>query len=603
METFRPIPLMQPRTYPTFQLQATIRPSTLDQDTTFLVAVLETFKWLKERFKENVGIPDEINIAEPDEYGSVSLEQLSSFVLNNGYILEVVWLKDERTWTLKLTEPDLGLVREFPREPIPGRTFETSISFVAIGAGDIRVGVRIDVTDISQSAPECEVIRPTIVKQLARNSVLGLWQGLPLKDKAHCIDTGAQLDHLVKWLKDSKRTMVAVIQFRRNEEKTNPLPKFTGAVPLLNGLGAKLHTEADKPFACNPVGLGLDFDELARFRIGWAHYCIVSPDQTEKFNKLSYGVMSDGDVLMLFPATMSCGESQKHFSQPEALLHKDEIDALVRDYCLAKDYDWGQILFVDSAREKRQAAISESATTLQEVRDVYTNLLNEERSKAQTELKNLQNQINGLTEKNITLQAEIGSRKGTGKAADSQVLEQLATQDRTITLLNREIEHLKMYIEHPKSLENIAEWAAEHILDELTLLPRAKRELEKAAGDRKHDVHEVCDALEYLAKEYRSEMLKEISEDEANSRCSALYGRRFSVTAQAEPTINLFPKDYRVQYTPGPGEGIRDWDLDRHLRRGSGDDLIRIYFFWDSRNQKVIVGSLPEHLKTMRDPK
>ena len=41
--------------------------------------------------------------------------------------------------------------------------------------------------------------------------------------------------------------------------------------------------------------------------------------------------------------------------------------------------------------------------------------------------------------------------------------------------------------------------------------------------------------------------------------------------------------------------------LNRHLKKGTSKDprnCLRIYFFWDTENDTVVIGSLPEHLGT-----
>jgi hypothetical protein len=53
--------------------------------------------------------------------------------------------------------------------------------------------------------------------------------------------------------------------------------------------------------------------------------------------------------------------------------------------------------------------------------------------------------------------------------------------------------------------------------------------------------------------------------------------------------------EYYVDY-----QGTRTF-LERHLKRGNARDerrCLRIYFFWDKREQVVVVGHMPDHLTT-----
>lgn len=317
METFKPIPLAQSNKYPTFQLIAEIRPRAVDAETALLIAVLETFEWLRERFVD-VGIVPELDLPSPSDYSQATLDMLDSFVINSGYTLEVIWLKEQGDWTLKLTEPDQGLTRDFPRDPIPGRLFDTSISYSVRSSGTVKVGIKIEVTDISHDAPECEVIRPAVVKRLCRNPQLGLWQGLPLTDKAHHIDTKDKADHCCKWLKDGKRTMAAVLYFQPDEtDSTNaskPLIMGDGSSGIPDLLHPKSETFLDYSGSCIPK-LGIEMDGLARYRMGWAHYCTVSSAQRNRFNQIIPSETADGDVVVVLPKGAGYPEQPLHFPE------------------------------------------------------------------------------------------------------------------------------------------------------------------------------------------------------------------------------------------------------------------------------------------------
>ena len=49
-----------------------------------------------------------------------------------------------------------------------------------------------------------------------------------------------------------------------------------------------------------------------------------------------------------------------------------------------------------------------------------------------------------------------------------------------------------------------------------------------------------------------------------------------------------------------PASGTREF-LAYHLKKGNARDVrycLRIYFFWNAKDQQVVVGSLPGHLST-----
>ncbi len=119
-----------------------------------------------------------------------------------------------------------------------------------------------------------------------------------------------------------------------------------------------------------------------------------------------------------------------------------------------------------------------------------------------------------------------------------------------------------------------------------------------SACGRNIDLNLLCDALEYLACEYRDFLCGDLCEDDSIAACSRNYSRRFEVAPSGDGAIQSYPAQYKAKYgvsehTGKPVERL----FDRHLRVG-GDpkDLIRIYFFYDTLKRLIVVGSLPDHL-------
>lgn len=46
----------------------------------------------------------------------------------------------------------------------------------------------------------------------------------------------------------------------------------------------------------------------------------------------------------------------------------------------------------------------------------------------------------------------------------------------------------------------------------------------------------------------------------------------------------------------------KQYTLDQHIKRGTqAEELIRVYFCWDDELKKIIIGSMPKHLATIRN--
>ena len=61
----------------------------------------------------------------------------------------------------------------------------------------------------------------------------------------------------------------------------------------------------------------------------------------------------------------------------------------------------------------------------------------------------------------------------------------------------------------------------------------------------------------------------------------------------------MYPAEYKIKYFEGyKGKPVESL-LDYHLKVGNdAENLLRIYFLFDETKKLIVVGSLPEHLKT-----
>ncbi|HVI41621.1 MAG TPA: hypothetical protein VM577_13295, partial [Anaerovoracaceae bacterium] len=111
----------------------------------------------------------------------------------------------------------------------------------------------------------------------------------------------------------------------------------------------------------------------------------------------------------------------------------------------------------------------------------------------------------------------------------------------------------------------------------------------------------MCDGIEVLAQGYRKWRLGILTEEQYNCCCKSLCKTSFEITQTGEASIRRYPKDYKVPYDDeiATAHGGRR-ELDLHLKYGVDPKfLLRIYFFWDDQLKKVVIGSMPEHLRSV----
>lgn len=135
---------------------------------------------------------------------------------------------------------------------------------------------------------------------------------------------------------------------------------------------------------------------------------------------------------------------------------------------------------------------------------------------------------------------------------------------------------------------DIPNWVDQFLSDRLYLHPRARRMLNDAEYE---DVEQVCKALILLATSYRDKARHAITIEQYEEECNKLSLDEAASISKTQ--AGRFAEEYYIDYK---GKSML---LDRHLTDGTNREpryCLRIYFFWDSEAQMVVVGSLPAHL-------
>lgn len=141
----------------------------------------------------------------------------------------------------------------------------------------------------------------------------------------------------------------------------------------------------------------------------------------------------------------------------------------------------------------------------------------------------------------------------------------------------------------PTSLVCLKSWAQEHLKGKLTIRPKA---LEHAMQSHYEQPQTVYRALLLLANEYRDLKLGRAKHNWVERLAQLQLGDDFSLAENA-------PARMREGHT-FIIEG-KSYYMERHLKKGNSRDprqCLRIYYTWDPEKEQVIVGALPEHLRT-----
>lgn len=636
MEYKGPLHLIKNITYPSYQLYATIANKKTVPDDAFKIAVLTAITWLREKFSD-LEMPQELQCASPDRYNEFNLNELKSFRIDCGYVVDVVYISEIKSWSLQLVEPDLGLSKR-ESNPVPGRIFTTNIGFRLVN-DTVECGFNTVVSDPENVTEKCSVFRLGVVKLLVRNPLLGLQQCTRLIEHANTVDTSIKVRSLKDLIADDERTLpIAVFTMVKDGAGKNTvlapeidilsLDKYMGFRNTLNSSSKNAlsgiyftvsdgvwntETKADKtveeseivqplPETEAEAYLPYDIKESAHAKMGYGHYFVIAEDKLADVCKLTAVQLEQGDVCVIEPKKFGGRVTVYPYSsyRNRKLELIAEVDSFIQSYSMDKPMAFGKVLFSPAARMYQQEQLissTKSRHTLLDQSREHERLLTQKHNE---ELLLKDKQIYLLNEKIGRLQQLLDEKDTVNAELRENIAQIQIKHEKSIRGLEEKLEYIDSLKERPTQPSDVPKWVEKKFAERMIFHQRAV-DLISSVLSYEVDMELLCDALEYLATEYYDYYTKTISEDEMLQRCAAKYNRPFSVTPTGCESIKYSPAAYKVKYKLH-GSTSKEVALDMHLKTGvATQHLLRIYFFYDSYNRYFVVGSLPKHLKTVTE--
>lgn len=145
---------------------------------------------------------------------------------------------------------------------------------------------------------------------------------------------------------------------------------------------------------------------------------------------------------------------------------------------------------------------------------------------------------------------------------------------------------------YPDSWDYLEAWVEQYGDGKLELHPKA---IKAARESPFKDIPLAYKAMDYLVRYYIPMRTRSADDNEAYQRSRqalAALGLEESDVGTADE-IRRYKREYQRQY------GEKTVTLDRHLKRGvgfGGDFQFRLYFYYDDKAGKVLVGHMPTHL-------
>ena len=623
------------KSYPTYQFYAKAVSKTVGTDDVFKICTLEAMRWIRSRLQDIKELPQELNAPEPEQFSSFSVDKLISFSYNNGFQIDVIYIDTLGVWSFRMTEPDMGanLGSEHERSAVNGRAFTTEIAFLK-QSDCVEIGIRTVCSEPSNTSAECEIFRPRIVKALAENSNLRLlhsdWiiDGKPLE-----INSKTDLERFIDvfYAEDRSLPVVIVADSKTEIEKSQPVT-LPSAIPSLSAdkysfssvtqpsKELNVSISADKLPCKNCFAVSknkdkkakekpptvvkktcvqtklpvLDYTELARSLIGFAIVVFVDEKYFKPLENKTHITINYGDILLItkqetvqqFTYEQYCEDIQG-FLKPL----KKEVIALQK----RSSYSFGDVLFYSDAKLKEYHTKRHQTSSLEEKCSIYK-LENaelkaqiKELSQQQTDMQQIAENLRIAQKKLDNLTKEIETK--------NEAYEKLLAENSAKEEAYRKSADLVRFYQHmidvaalfPTYKNDICRWIEDNYSDLLFVASRAESELHKYSGSL--DVSSLCDGIVYLAA-YAKYRRQELTEEELSIYAEH---KHWEIQGCGKEALRIYHSDYTVTIDD------EQYILDQHIKHGvRAEELIRIYFCWDDNIQKIIIGSMPQHLPTVK---
>ena len=613
METrYRVVRLLKNCIYPTYQLRAVMDNKKTDLRDGLRLGALTTLDWLKSRMG-NEDLPEVLaRLPEPGEYRTAEDACLTSFHINRGFVVDVVALPDKGLWTLQITEPDLGSDPGDPqqvRQAMPGRMIETNVAFRAAGR-ELECGFQTVISDPEGTAFPAEVYRLSPVRRLLENPAFGLRQIVSLSKHPAVLTSAAQLKSAAGVWQSREGHLPCVVFTQVRQDQPAKAGLHFGGDALIAPDRGELPLVLPRPGNLPAPGRETpasaqdppyDVEAFAARGVGFCRTYLLSDGLLKQFSRLTETAPMPGDIVVLEPKCF--GGRARIFPFKESRQRQEETMAalweLIGSYPRGKDVSFGGLTFLSAAHEALLHQTQEARQQSSEVSGQWQQKLEQLRVSWEGELERREDRIRDLTEQVDRQRRYIDQLKDEKRRLWDEARGVEEKCRRALERQREEIAYLERKITQPTRHEEIPAWVEAHFSGRLLLHPKAVNLLSEK-GAQKVDAGLICDALDFLATDYWDRRYRRISSEEMNTRCSQKYGRPFEVTPIGSTTIEFTPGQYKIKYFPGRLGKPVESPLDFHLRVGNdAENLLRIYFLHDDEKQLIVVGSLPEHLKTV----
>ena len=619
------------KSYPTYQFYAAADSRSVEVGDVFRICVLEALRWIRSRL-ENHDLPQELDAPEPEDFRKFGSDRLCSFSFNSGFQIDVIYIEAQGVWSFRIAEPDMGANHGTPTErpAVNGRTFTTEIAFRR-REKNVEVGIRTICSEPADTVADCEVFRPRLVKALVENELLRLTHCGTMIDKQPLeLSSKTELDRFFEILNDGSRSLPVVLIAETGTEQKPVLQVeqlSVDAVPTtasfsLSGIrpqekATKLTISADvqnfkmdlardkkkkprhkaepKPVTQSFKLPALDHRRLAASLTGFALVVYVQEKFFKQIANKSGISLDHGDVLIIPRQQVTERHSYGSYRDDLEGFYQT-LKATLIGMAKRAAYSFGEVLFYSDAKvrefhdKRKQTDSLEEKCELYRLEKAELNAQIKALSQQQTDMSQTAEALRLSQKKNEALSSEVEALKAECRRLKEETESKEAAYRRGAELIAFYRGQIEAAAHFPTDKKDICGWVESGYRDDVTVTSRAAAELRKYSGPL--DIAGLCDGIVFLSA-YAKYRRREITEDEL-----LLFAERenWEVQGCGKEALKLHKTDYTITHN-----GAQHL-LDMHIKRGiKAEELIRIYFCWDDESRRVLIGSMPGHLATVKN--
>lgn len=505
----------------------------------FVSRIIHT--WVKDKFPQ-VNVPDKPYDFHKDYY-SVSVSVFYSY--------------DELKYCMITKHPD---------EAVPNRVWITEAE-LSVSDGELTLAVRNQYTSLETEKDYNLCSPPGFVYKLAKK--LNLTDAGRTLTSLSVVDSEEAVFDL-HCLVDNKVRQFPVVVISENKTR-NAMEEYFETDDGYHIDGAKL--AKDLYLIAHVFYLPLSFQEQWIEEVGNEYGVYAGAVRTyypgydpEKQTGFSHPFMSSQKILRMSYTDSKGRELLAGHAFRHILTHKLKID------CMCHRTDWkslGVDFYYRSVLNRKQER-EELHHLSEEILDTY--------KKQVEDLENIQNQVENDNE---------------------ELREQLNTARSTIWQNQIRIQQLEgrlkelgetTHTDYPDSFDKIPNWVEENYAGRVFLHNRAKKALKSAVYK---DVEFVCRVINLLGTSYYQMKNSQISIEQYAEALNDLKIQD-AITA-SDISAGMQGDEYYVIHN-----GRRRM-MEKHLKNGTSRDpreTFRLYYFWDDDERQVVIGYLPDHLRT-----